>query len=339
VTFFLGARARRLTGEGAVAGIEAERNGETVEIAARRGVVLASGDVSADAAYRARFQPALAGIAAINPRSTGDGHAMAEARGSKILNGDLVAGPILRFPLPRGRALAHAVPPTPVVGRVARWWLETMPAPLVRPALMRFLTVMLAPSPALIARGAALIDRAGELVSVDLANPMNAGVALARASGGEGHFVLDARLAALFDTPACPVSGGPGIAGAHLRDYRRHRPDVVAAAPDAAALARRLGVDPARLSAALAAHPPFRDGVPPFVALGPVKPLMLVSEASLPVSPGMEVLDAFGAPIPGLFAAGSIGQGGLILPAHGQHIAWAFVSGRIAGKSAAGRMS
>ena len=64
---------------------------------------------------------------------------------------------------------------------------------------------------------------------------------------------------------------------------------------------------------------------------------MLVSEASLPVSPAMEVLGAAGAPIPSLYAAGSIGQGGMILPAHGQHIAWAFVSGRIAGASAAGR--
>jgi fumarate reductase flavoprotein subunit len=337
VTFFLDTRARRLTGEGRVGGLEAARGGETLALHARRGVVLASGDITAGAEYRARFLPGLAGIEAINPRSTGDGHAMAEAVGSRVLNGDLVTGPIIRFALPQGRALAHAVPPTPLVGRAAKFWLETMPAALVRPALMRFLTVMLAPSPALLERGAALIDRAGDRVRTDSADGAAGGaaVALARAAGGAGHFVLDRRLAALFDTPDCPVSGGPGIAAAYLRDYRRHRPDVIVAARDAVELAARLGVDPARLAAALAGHPLFRSGEPPFVALGPVRPLMLVSEASLPVSAAMEVLDASGAPIPGLYAAGSIGQGGMILPAHGQHIAWAFVSGRIAGESAA----
>jgi fumarate reductase flavoprotein subunit len=51
------------------------------------------------------------------------------------------------------------------------------------------------------------------------------------------------------------------------------------------------------------------------------------------------VTDRSGGPIPGLFAAGSTGQGGMLLPAHGQHLAWAFVSGRIAGRSAASRLA
>ena len=40
-------------------------------------------------------------------------------------------------------------------------------------------------------------------------------------------------------------------------------------------------------------------------------------------------------PIPGLYAAGSTGQGGLLLKGHGHHLAWAFVSGRRAGRHAA----
>ena len=37
---------------------------------------------------------------------------------------------------------------------------------------------------------------------------------------------------------------------------------------------------------------------------------------------------------PGLYAAGSTGQGGLLLKGHGHHLAWAFVSGRRAGRRA-----
>jgi succinate dehydrogenase/fumarate reductase flavoprotein subunit len=44
---------------------------------------------------------------------------------------------------------------------------------------------------------------------------------------------------------------------------------------------------------------------------------------------------ADGSTIQGLYAAGSVGQGGLLLEGHGHHIAWAFVSGRLAGRNAA----
>jgi fumarate reductase flavoprotein subunit len=40
-------------------------------------------------------------------------------------------------------------------------------------------------------------------------------------------------------------------------------------------------------------------------------------------------------PIPGLYAAGATGQGGLLLKGHGHHLAWAFTSGRRAGRIAA----
>jgi hypothetical protein len=39
--------------------------------------------------------------------------------------------------------------------------------------------------------------------------------------------------------------------------------------------------------------------------------------------------------IEGLYAAGSTGQGGLLLEGHGHHLGWAFISGRIAGRHAA----
>ena len=54
------------------------------------------------------------------------------------------------------------------------------------------------------------------------------------------------------------------------------------------------------------------------------------------MSERLEVIGRDGAPIHGLYAAGSTGQGGLLLYGHGHHLGWAFVSGRIAGRVAAG---
>jgi fumarate reductase flavoprotein subunit len=59
------------------------------------------------------------------------------------------------------------------------------------------------------------------------------------------------------------------------------------------------------------------------------------NEGGLAVDLDHRVLGAGGAPIEGLFAAGSTGQGGLLLRGHGHHLAWAFASGRRAGRNAA----
>jgi predicted oxidoreductase len=59
------------------------------------------------------------------------------------------------------------------------------------------------------------------------------------------------------------------------------------------------------------------------------------TDGGLNVSEQLEVLSANGAAIPGLYAAGSTGQGGLLLEGHGHHLGWAFISGRIAGRNAA----
>ena len=78
---------------------------------------------------------------------------------------------------------------------------------------------------------------------------------------------------------------------------------------------------------------PLGDG--PYVALGPVRSVFVHNEGGLMVDTSHRVLDAESQPIAGLFAAGSTGQGGLLLKGHGHHLAWAFVSGRRAGKFAA----
>ena len=74
---------------------------------------------------------------------------------------------------------------------------------------------------------------------------------------------------------------------------------------------------------------------PPFHALGPAKAYVVFTNGGLRVNARTEVLRKDGSVIAGLFAAGSTGQGGMLLEGHGHHLGWAFVSGRIAGRNAA----
>jgi succinate dehydrogenase/fumarate reductase flavoprotein subunit len=77
----------------------------------------------------------------------------------------------------------------------------------------------------------------------------------------------------------------------------------------------------------------LKDG--PYVALGPVRAVFVHAEGGLAVDCEHRVLGHEDRPIPGLYAAGSTGQGGLLLRGHGHHLAWAFASGRRAGRHAA----
>jgi succinate dehydrogenase/fumarate reductase flavoprotein subunit len=73
----------------------------------------------------------------------------------------------------------------------------------------------------------------------------------------------------------------------------------------------------------------------PYYALGPVKSYVIFTDGGLKVTERLEVTREDGTVVPGLYAAGSTGQGGLLLEGHGHHLGWAFISGRIAGRNAA----
>ena len=73
----------------------------------------------------------------------------------------------------------------------------------------------------------------------------------------------------------------------------------------------------------------------PFYALGPAKSYVVLTDGGLAVDEEHRLLGENDKAIPGLFAAGSVGQGGLMLKGHGHHIGWAFTSGRRAGRHAA----
>ncbi len=64
-----------------------------------------------------------------------------------------------------------------------------------------------------------------------------------------------------------------------------------------------------------------------------------LTDGGLAIDENFNVLGTNDQPIAGLYAAGSAGQGGIVLEGHGHHLGWAFTSGRLAGRNAAYRVS
>jgi len=311
---------------------------------ARRGVVLAMGDFTNDPELKARYMgPQQAKVEGVNATATGDGQKLALPLGARIVNGDLALGPEIRFIPPARTTLVRRLPPWPALARTMEWAMGHVPQALLRPFIMSFLTTALAPSPELFAAGAILVDRDGRRFCDELDAPA---LALPDQPGKIGFIVVDGRLARQFSAWPHFVSTAPGVAYAYVPDYRRNRPDVYTEAATVAELARKLGMDQRALDEAIGSsnasvgsqtgagrRSPLRE--PPFIALGPVRAVFVHNEGGLAVDREHRVLGAQDRAIPGLYAAGATGQGGLLLKGHGHHLAWAFVSGRRAGKFAA----
>ena len=134
-----------------------------------------------------------------------------------------------------------------------------------------------------------------------------------------------------------------------MEDYK-NRTEYFYEAGSLAELADRIQVPSAdldeemrKLNNAAAGHvgDPFgRDPVgagirkAPFYALGPIKALV-GSSGGLKVDREMHVLNEAGQVIRGLYAAGMNGSSNTLIAGHGNALAWAFSTGRIAGVNAA----
>ncbi len=295
----------------------------------RRAVVLAAGDFTNGPELKARFMgPQEAKVEGVNLTATGDGQRMAEGLGARIVNGDLALGPELRFIAPATETLLRRIPPWRALAAFMAWGMEHLPAAILRPFLMKFLTTALAPSPALFEAGALLVNQRGERFGDELDRPA---WRVPDQPGKAAYILLDQALASRFSAWPHFISTAPGVAYAYVADYRRNRADVYTQAPTLRALAARLGMQPDALEAAAR----DRLGSGPYVALGPARSVFVHNEGGLAVDTQHRVLAADDRPIPGLYAAGATGQGGLLLKGHGHHLAWAFVSGRRAGRFAA----
>ena len=301
------------------------------QIRAERAVVIAAGDFTNDPQLKSRYMgPREAKVDAVNDTATGDGQKMALDLGGRVLNGDLALGPEIRFIPPARTNLLGRLLPWPVLAQAMAWSLDHVPMALLRPFIMSFVTTALAPSPELFKNGAILINRNGRRFCDELDQPA---YALADQTKKLGYILIGGPVADQFSKWPHFVSTAPGVAYAYISDYRRNRPDVFTQAASLQSLARKLNMPADSLETLVGGSTAFER--PPFIALGPVRPVFVHNEGGLAVDLRHRVLSRDKQPIPGLYAAGSTGQGGLLLKGHGHHLAWAFVSGRRAGRFAA----
>jgi succinate dehydrogenase/fumarate reductase flavoprotein subunit len=318
---------------GRVTGVDAECDGAPWRFSARGGVVLAAGDFTNGPEFKARFMgPQEAKVEGVNVTATGDGQRLGEALGARIVNGDLALGPEIRFIAPATETFVRRLPPWRWLAVAMEWAIDHVPPAILRPLMMKFLTTALAPSTTLFDAGAVLVNRRGERFGDERDRPA---WRLPDQPDKVGYIVIDAALAQRFSAWPDFISTAPGVAYAYVPDYRRNRPDVFTEAPTLAALAARLGMDADALQRSAGEGGVRPLGAGPYVALGPVRSVFVHSEGGLMVDAQHRVLGADDQPLPGLYAAGSTGQGGLLLKGHGHHLAWAFVSGRRAGRFAA----
>ena len=324
-------------------------DGKSFLLRARKGVILAAGDYSNGDAIKRDYLPGeVASVEGINPNATGDGHRLAREAGAALVNMELVYGPEIRFISPPRKPFAQLLPANPLLAKLMGKATDFVPKPVLRSIMKKLLVTWQHPETALLRDGAILVNRNGERFTDEAAKPE---LDLPRQPDKVAYMILDDALAAVYSKWPHFVSTAPDIAYAYIRDYKRLRPDVYAEAATLPELARRIGVDGGALgqaverynrAAAGAAPDPFGRTVfgaplmrPPFRALGPVKSWLVTTEGGVAVNERMEALEPGGRIIPGLYAAGSNGMGGIVIWGHGLHIAWAFTSGRIAGRNAA----
>ncbi|MFC4624105.1 FAD-dependent oxidoreductase [Daeguia caeni] len=319
-----------------VIGVELKNGGKVLR--ARKAVILASGDYSSSPEWKGRFNPPVRDIDGVNTTNTGDGQRMGEALGAEIKYGQVVYGPNLRFMPPPKPNFLQKLPPWPWFTRLMRWSLNTMPSWILRPFILSFVTTYLSPEPTMFREGAILVNREGRRFADELDKP---NYAFGQQPGKQAFIVFDDEVARKFSAWPYFISTAPGVAYAYLPDYKRTRPDLYSTAPTIAGLAEKIGVPAATLEAEIRKHdaearaagrPSVRKG--PFHALGPVKSWIILTDGGLTVNTRHQVIRADGSVVPGLYAAGSAGQGGLLLEGHGHHLAWAFTSGRLAAQSA-----
>lgn len=328
-----------VTEQGRVTAVQCSAPSGQQEFRASRAVILASGDYSADRDLKVHYASAdVAAVEAVNGTATGDGHKLTLVLGARMINGDIVRGPIMRFIEPNKQSWVQRLPAPTLLGNVMALGYRWLPGRVLRPFMMRFLTTVLGPSPRLFDEGAILVNLEARRFCDEVAKPA---AEVPKQPYKIAFIVFDQRIARKFSAWPNFVSTAPGISYAYLADYRRTRKEIFRRARTLEQLAIAMGVPSRTLertvadcnSAGRGSRPPIEHG--PYYGLGPLKSYCVFSDGGLAVDERLNVLGADAAPIKGLYACGSVGQGGLLLEGHGHHLAWAFVSGRIAGRNAA----
>lgn len=313
---------------GTVTGVEYADDCGSQRVLARRGVILASGDFSGNRQMREdHLAPAAVTAIPVNPHSTGDGHQLGRQVGAAWCNMNTVFGPQLRFSRAPRSGFMDRLPDWTWLARLGALYLMKAPSWMLKPLIASLLIAHMSPSDRLFQEGAILVDLDGARLDAS-----RAAASLAAARAATGFIILDERIARLFASYPYFISTAPGIAYAYFPDYARGRPDLVHRAATVEVLAQVIGVPADRLRTSIGHLETAR-----LIALGPVHAMLTTVEGSLAIDASCRVLREDGRPVDGLYAAGSVGQGGMPLKGHGLHIAWALTSGRIAGEMVARR--
>lgn len=313
-----------------VSGARLTEKSECIGINASRAVIVSTGDFSGNQEMRARFlKPVAATSVPANPNSTGDGQRIGADAGAALHAMNITTGPKLRFKSAEPRGFLAALPRWIWLMRLMAAVAQRLPRGALRPFVKSLLVVHMQPSPKLFEAGTILVNLEGERFCDETLSPLE----VARQPGAAAYLVFDETIRDRFQAQPYFVSTAPGVGYAFMRDYERARPDLFRRGSSPSELARVLGVDGAKLQNAIAST--GKNLKPPFIAMGPVVSTVTVTEGGLAVNRACAVLRQDGTPIGRLYASGGVAQGGMRLSGHGLHIAWAVVSGRIAGRSSA----
>ena len=202
--------------------------------------MLASGDYSASRSLKAHYaRPEVVDVEAVNATATGDGHRLALALGAKVLNGDIVRGPIMRFVAPKKDTFLRRLRPSTTLGHLMAWAYRHLPARMLRPFMMGFLATALGPSPKLFEQGAILVNLEGRRFTDELRTP---GIDVPKQPYKIAFIVFVQRVAEAFSAWPNYISTAPGVSYAYLADYRRNRPDIYREGKTIEALAVSMGV-------------------------------------------------------------------------------------------------
>lgn len=332
-----------------VVGVRAWHRGQDREFRGRRGVVLAAGDYANGAEWIARYKGERFGaIEGINPHARGDGHRLALEAGASLVNMDITYGPELRFVPPSRKPFQQLLPAGRWSGRLMAWAARLMPRRLMTAFIKRLLVTWQHPENKLFDDGAILVNQRGERFVNERQWPERE-ITVAGQPGKVCYILMDGRLVERYSVWPNFISTAPDIAYAYIEDYLRLRPDVTVSAESLSELADRRGLDRQALADAVAGFNRYVAGTQPdpfgrqgdvyplergpWVILGPAKAYFTTTEGGASVNQDLQVLDEAGQTIPGLYAAGQNGLGGMILWGHGLHIAWAMTSGRLAAEA------
>jgi hypothetical protein len=283
--------------DGAIVGVAIETPSGEQRIRARA-VVLAAGDYSGDVDFIRAVAPQARLAQTFLTFASGDGHRMGMRAGAGTLNMAAVNVPHMRF----------------------RTWPFVEPSPKLFDVGALLLSTGGSVTPTTDTESAGIVDYDGASdLYIVIDAPTSERVAQPSDDSGIGRNG--------WRTTGKPFIGtAPRVGFAYLADCPAwdwyHRSD------DLADVSRHTGIVEEQLRRVL------RPENAPFHVLGPAGEYLMNSGGGLRVNRAMNVLDAQGEPITGLFSGGTNAR---IIPyiGHGYALAWAMASGHIAGASAA----